>query len=71
MKFSQDMDRDDPKVDFEGQGHRSKVKVIRIKNVISGNILQSYRLCVHGKRSSGSRSNITWVKVKSHGSRSG
>ena len=27
---------DDPKVDLEGQGHRSKVKVTRSKKVISG-----------------------------------
>ena len=31
MKFGQDMDVDDPNVDFEGQGHRSKVKVTRSK----------------------------------------
>ena len=43
LKFGQDMHMDDLEVDPEGQGHRSKVKVIRSKNVISGPILQSYR----------------------------
>ena len=36
MKFGHIMDVDEPKVDLEGQGHRSKVKVTRSKNVISG-----------------------------------
>ncbi len=36
MKFGQGMDVDDSKVDLEGQGHRSKVKVTRSKNVITG-----------------------------------
>ncbi len=31
MKFGQDMGWNDPKVDLEGQGHRSKVKVTRSK----------------------------------------
>ncbi len=31
MKFGQSMYVDDPKVDPEGQGHRSKVKVTRSK----------------------------------------
>ena len=35
-KFGQDMGVGDPKVDLEGQGHRSKVKVTRSKNVILG-----------------------------------
>ena len=30
-KFGQGMDVDDSKVDLEGQGHRSKVKVARLK----------------------------------------
>ena len=34
MKFGQNMDVDDPKVDLEGQGHRSKVK---IKDVVHRN----------------------------------
>ena len=33
MEFGQNMDMDDPKVDLEGQGHRSKVKVTRSKNI--------------------------------------
>ena len=40
LKFGQNMDVDDPKVDLEG--HRSKVKVTRSKNVISGPIGQYY-----------------------------
>ncbi len=31
MKFGQNMDVDDPKVDTEGQGHGPKVKVTRSK----------------------------------------
>ncbi len=34
MEFSQSIDVDDPKVDPDGQGHRSKVKVTRSKNLI-------------------------------------
>ena len=34
-KFVQKMDVDGPKVDLEGQGHRSNVKVTRSKNGIS------------------------------------
>ncbi len=36
MKFGQNMDVDDPKVDREGQGHQSKVKVTRSETVTSG-----------------------------------
>ncbi len=43
MKFGQHMDVNDPKVDLEGQGHRSKVKVTRSKNVILGPIGPPYR----------------------------
>ena len=32
-KFGQSMNGDDPKVDFEGQDHRSKVKVTRSKTL--------------------------------------
>ena len=39
-KFGQDMGVGDPEVDLEGQGHRSKVKVTRSKNVILGVIWQ-------------------------------
>ena len=45
MKFGQTMDVGDSNVDFEGQGHRSKVKVTGSKNVISDPIGQSYSLC--------------------------
>ncbi len=38
MTFGQIMDVDDPKVDLEGQAHRSNVKVTRSKNVILGPI---------------------------------
>ena len=35
-KFGQSMDMDDLEVDLEGQGHRSKVKVTRLKNMSLG-----------------------------------
>ena len=35
-KFGKGMDVDDPKDDLEGQGHRSKVKVTKSKNITSG-----------------------------------
>ena len=35
IKFGQNINVDDLKVYLEGQGHRSKVKVTRLKNVIS------------------------------------
>ena len=34
MKFCQGMNVDNPKVDLKGQGHTSKVKVTKSKNVI-------------------------------------
>ncbi len=34
IKFGQNIDMDDPKIDLAGQGHRSKVKVARLKNMI-------------------------------------
>ena len=58
MKFGQSMDVDDPNVDLKGQGHRSKVKVTRSKNMISGPIRPPY---MHSLRS-----RVTWVKVKGH-----
>ncbi len=63
LKFGQDMHMDDLEVDPEGQGHRSKVKVIRSKNVISGPILQSYREWSWGEGDTG-------LGQRSHGSRS-
>ena len=55
------MDLNDPNVDLEGQGHRSKVKATRLKNVISGLIFQSYRSCVPSQGSNGLRSEVTGV----------
>ena len=63
MKFGQNMDVDDPNVDLEGQGHRSKVKVTRSKKhdfrshlptlqaifEVKGHMGQGQRL--HGSRS--------------------
>ena len=44
LRFGQNIDVDDPKVDLEGQGHRSKVKVIRSKNrYFKSNLTISYR----------------------------
>ena len=43
MKFGQNIDMDDLKVDPEIQGHRTKLKVTRSENVILGVILQAYR----------------------------
>ena len=42
MNFGQNMDVGHPKVCLEGQGHRSKFKVTRSKNVISGPIGQYF-----------------------------
>ncbi len=58
MKFGQNMDVDDPKVDIEGQGHRSNIKVIgQIQSYLS--VLQVYQWCSSGmlfkKRQVGSR----------------
>ena len=39
QKYGQGMTRDDPKVDLEGQGHRSKVKVTSSEIVILGLIV--------------------------------
>ena len=36
IKFGQNIDMDDPRIDLAGQGHRSKVKVARSKNIIPG-----------------------------------
>ncbi len=36
LKFGQNIDVDDPKVDLEDQGHRSNVKVTGSKNIICG-----------------------------------
>ena len=33
IKFGQNIDMDDPRIDLAGQGHRSKVKVARSKNI--------------------------------------
>ena len=43
MKFGQSMDVDDTKVDPDDQGHRSKDKVTKSKNVIWGLTWQAYR----------------------------
>ncbi len=64
MKFGQGMARDDPKVDFEGQGHRSKVKLTRSKIVILS--LCVFLQVIKYSWSHGSSSEITWVKVKGH-----
>ncbi len=59
------MDMDVPNVDLEGQGHRSKVKVTRSKNIISG-LVRLFRQVMYedkgpmgqGQRSCGSRSTL-------------
>ena len=58
MKFVQGMARDGPKVDLEGQGHRSKVNVTRSEIVILGLhvVLQVMR---SKSRSHGPRSEVT------------
>ena len=43
MKFGQNIDMDDPKVDPEGQGHRSEVKVTKPRNIILYLFCPSYR----------------------------
>ncbi len=57
MKFGLGMVRDDPKVDLEGQGHRSKVKVTRSEIVILG-------LC--SLTGNEMKVKVTWVKVRGH-----
>ncbi len=55
------MDIDDPKVFLEGQGHRSKVKVTRSKNVILTILQVIFEVKGHmgqGQRSHGSRSKV-------------
>ncbi len=63
MKFGQNMDVDDSKVDVEGQGHRSNVKVTRSKTSFQV-IFDRLTLNVLGQGSHKSRSKVTWVKVK-------
>ncbi len=43
MELGQSMEVDDPKVNPDGQGYRSKVKVIRSKNPIWDLIWQAYK----------------------------
>ena len=69
LKFGQRIGMCDPEVYLEGQGQRSKVKVTRSKNVISGLNLYLYRPMHQsqchmggGQRSLGSRSKVTGVK---------
>ncbi len=66
MKFGHSMDVDDPKVDFKGQGHKSKVKVTRSKNVILHLTLQSHRYFTHVTGNVGGGSKVTLVKVIGH-----
>ena len=58
MKCCQCMGVDDPEVDLEDQGHRSKVKVTMLKTwfLVSSYILISQ--CIEVK--------VTWVEVKGH-----
>ncbi len=65
MEFGQNMDTDDPKVDLEGQGHRSKVKVTRSKFFFRSH-LTGLQVMINLSL----RSRVTWVKDKGHGQRS-
>ncbi len=74
MEFGQNMDVDDPNVDLEGQGHRSKVKITRSKKhdlrSHSTTLQALFEVKGHmgqGQRSHGSRSK---VDLESQGQRS-
>ena len=67
MKFGQNMDLDDPNVDLEGQGHRSKVKgqghqvkkhYFRSHSTTLQAIYEVKGHMGHGQRSHGSRSKV-------------
>ncbi len=58
MKVGQGMARDDPKVDLEGQGHRSKVKVTMSEIVILG-LIVVLQVMRSRSRSQGPRSEVT------------
>ncbi len=62
MKFCQKMDVDNPNVDLEDQGHRSKVKVTRSKKTWFQVSFDRPKGNLWGQGSH--RSNVTWVKVK-------
>ncbi len=49
MKFGPEINLDDIVKEFEGQGHRSKVKVIRLKNVIS-RVLEWFFCVINGMK---------------------
>ena len=69
MKFGQGMDVDDPKVDLEDQGHRSKVKVTRLKKTqfrVALTFLQAQYSSPMFKGKNGWRSKVTGVKVKDY-----
>ncbi len=65
MNLDQGIARDDPKVDLEGQGHRSKLEVTRPEIVILG-LIVVLQVMRSRSRSHGSRSEVTLVKVKGH-----
>ncbi len=62
MKFGQGMDVDDAWVDLEGQGRRSKVKVTKLKNVISA-LIKYFMVFEDMLSRSRSRSRVTWCEV--------
>ncbi len=70
MKFGQNMDVGDQRVDLEGQGHSSKVMVTKSKKLIfrSNLSLSAIVIMVKGhmdqsQRSPGPRSKVMWVYV--------
>ena len=62
MKFGQDMHVDDPKDDLEGQGHRSKVRVTRSKNVIFRSHLTALQIMFEVKGHIGQGQKSRWSR---------
>ena len=61
MKFSKNIEVDDPKVELEG--HRPKVKVTRSKTLFQVSF-DHLKGNLRGQGSHGSRSTVTWFKFK-------
>ncbi len=64
MKFGQSMGIYDPKVDLEG--HRSKVKVTRLKNTISGSFYSLAGTLFIGLTGTLFTPMFIWVEDKGH-----
>ena len=68
MKFRQNMDENGPKVDLEGQGHRSKAKVTRLKERYFRSHLTFFEVKGHmgqGQKSHGSKGKVDLDRSRS------